>query len=84
MDRKIYQAEEKTEAKRIKELEAMKDKKRQPEEKQQVGSLTQKVTASVCLDLFRTGTRNGWEDIVRCLSPHCFWHFHLRNVNRGS
>jgi len=35
VDRKIYQAEEKSEAKRIKELEAMKDKKRQPEEKQQ-------------------------------------------------
>ena len=47
MDRKIYQAEEKTEAKRIKELEAMKDKKRQPEEKQQVGSLTQKVIRCV-------------------------------------
>ena len=47
VDRKIYQAEEKSEAKRIKELEAMKDKKRQPEEKQQVGSLTQKVTRCV-------------------------------------
>ena len=47
MDRKIYQAEEKSEAKRIKELEAMKDKKRQPEEKQQVGSLTQKITSCV-------------------------------------
>ena len=77
MDRKIYQAEEKSEAKRIKELEAMKDKKRQPEEKHQVGSLTQKVTTCV-FGWIPFGPELGmlWR-ISSGVASHCFWHFHL-------